>query len=40
MDFLTALPYWGIFVIVIANAILVRRMKVEINEDPKPDSHA
>jgi len=32
MDFMTSLPYWGILVLVIINAILVMRMNVEINE--------
>jgi len=32
MDFLTSLPYWGILVLVIINAILVIRMNVEIEE--------
>lgn len=33
MDFLTALPYWGIILLVIVNAILVMRMKVEIVDE-------
>ncbi len=33
MDFLTGLPYWGILVIVILNAILVSRMDIKINEE-------
>lgn len=32
MDFMTSLPYWGILVLVIINAILVMRMNVEIEE--------
>lgn len=32
MDFLTSLPYWGILVLVIINAVLVMRMNVEIEE--------
>jgi len=32
MDFLTSLPYWGILVLVIVNALLVMRMNVEIEE--------
>ena len=33
MDFWTAFPYWGIFIIVIANAFLVSKMTVRIDED-------
>ena len=33
MDFMTSLPYWGILVLVIVNALLVMRMNVEIEED-------
>lgn len=32
MDFMTSLPYWGILVLVIINAILVMRMNIEIEE--------
>lgn len=32
MDFLTSLPYWGILVLVLINAILVMRMNIEIDE--------
>lgn len=30
---MTSLPYWGILVLVIVNALLVMRMNVEIEED-------
>lgn len=33
MDFWTLFPYWGIFLIVIINAIIVHFMKVEITEE-------
>jgi len=32
MDFLTSLPYWGIIVIVVLNAIIVRRMDISIDD--------
>jgi len=32
MDFLTGMPYWGILVLVIINALLVMRMDVKIEE--------
>lgn len=32
MDFLTSLPYWGIIVIVIINAIIVSRMDIRIDD--------
>jgi|TARA_B100001079_G_scaffold254272_1_gene248886 hypothetical protein len=32
MDFLTSLPYWGIIVIVILNAIIVSRMDISIDD--------
>ncbi len=38
MDFLTAFPYWGILVIVLVNALLVRRMKIEIDQDEPTDA--
>ena len=33
MDFLTALAYIGMFVLVILNAILVARMKIEVRDE-------
>ncbi len=33
MDFLTGMAYWGILVLVIGNAIVVSRMKIEIDRD-------
>jgi hypothetical protein len=33
MDFLTSLAYWGMAVLVIINAIIVLRMKVDIGDD-------
>jgi len=33
MDFLTGLPYWGILILVIANAFIVSRMNFEIEEE-------
>lgn len=39
MDFMTSLPYWGIAVVVVVNAILVSRMDIRIDdEDDGPDS--
>lgn len=32
MDFMTSLPYWGILVLVIINALLVMRMNIEVEE--------
>ncbi|MEM7372937.1 MAG: hypothetical protein AAF587_30225 [Bacteroidota bacterium] len=32
MDFLTTFPYWGILLIVLANALIVARMDIRINE--------
>lgn len=37
MDFMTGLPYWGILVLVIINALLVMRMNVEIEEGDDND---
>lgn len=34
MDFLTSLPYWGIIVLIIINAIIVSRMDIKI-DDPE-----
>ena len=33
MDFLTGMAYWGILVLVVANAIVVSRMKVRVRDD-------
>lgn len=33
MDFLTGMPYWGILVLVLINAFIVSRMKIEIEEE-------
>lgn len=33
MDFLTGLPYWGILVLVIVNALIVWRMDITIEDD-------
>ena len=33
MDFMTAVPYWGIFFLIIINAVIVARMKIEIEEE-------
>ena len=32
MDFLTSLPYWGIIVLVVINAIIVSRMDIKIDD--------
>jgi len=37
MDFLTGMAYWGILVLVVVNALVVSRMKVEIHD---PDNDA
>ena len=34
MDFLTLFPYWAILVIIVVNAFVVRKMKVEVRDDP------
>ena len=36
MDFLTGMAYWGILVLVVANAILVSFMKVSVRDDAEP----
>lgn len=33
MDFLTGAAYWGILVLVVVNAIIVLRMKVDIGKE-------
>ncbi len=33
MDFLTALAYIGMFVLVVLNAVLVARMKIEVRDE-------
>ncbi|MEQ9425626.1 MAG: hypothetical protein RJQ09_14470 [Cyclobacteriaceae bacterium] len=37
MDFMTSLPYWGIILITILNAVLVSRMKITFDDEPKDD---
>ena len=37
MDFLTGAAYWGILLLVIANAILVARMDVDIGDEDQAD---
>ena len=32
MDFLTSLPYWGIIVLVVINAIIVSHMDIKIDD--------
>jgi len=36
MDFLTGMAYWGILILVLANAILVSRMNVSVRDDADP----
>ena len=33
MDFMASVPYWGILIIVLVNALLVSRMSIEIEKD-------
>jgi len=33
MDFLTAMAYWGIVLLIIVNAFLVSRMQIRIDDD-------
>ncbi len=33
VDFMTALAYWGMAALVIVNAIIVLRMKIDISDD-------
>jgi len=33
MDFLTGAAYWGIIVLMVVNAVIVFRMKVDIGDD-------
>ena len=33
MDFLTAMAYWGIVLLIIVNATLVARMDIKIDDD-------
>ena len=33
MDFLTAMAYWGILVLVLTNTLIVWRMKVDIGKE-------
>ena len=37
MDFWTLFPYWAILVIVVINAFVVQKMKVEVKDDGEPD---
>ena len=37
MDFLTGAAYWGILLLVVANAVLVARMRVDIGDDESTD---
>jgi hypothetical protein len=38
MDFLTALAYWGMAALVVINAIIVLRMKVDIGDEAEDKS--
>ncbi len=38
MDFLTAIPYLGIILIAIINALLVRYRDISIEEEEEPES--
>jgi hypothetical protein len=40
MDFLTAMAYWGILLLIIVNAILVSRMEITIHDDESQESEA
>ena len=37
MDLLTAFPYWGIIMVIIANAVIVSRMTIHIREQPEEE---
>ena len=37
MDFLTAMAYWGIILLIIVNAILVSKMDIKIETDDKEE---
>jgi len=37
MDFLTAMAYWGIFLLVVINTIIVARMKVVFPKEDKEE---
>jgi len=37
MDFLTAMAYWGIILLIIVNAILVSKMDIRIETDDKEE---
>jgi Ni,Fe-hydrogenase I cytochrome b subunit len=37
MDFLTAMAYWGIVLLIIVNVFLVSRMEVRIDDDEAPE---
>ena len=36
MDFLTGLPYWGILLLVVVNALVVLCLRVEIHDEEEP----
>ena len=36
MDFLTGMAYWGILVLVVANAIVVSCLNVRVRDDADP----
>ena len=38
MDFLTGMAYWGILILVLANAILVSRMNVSVRDAVNTDN--
>jgi hypothetical protein len=37
VDFLTGLPYWGIIVVIILNAIIVLRMDINVGEEEQDE---
>ena len=39
MDFWTLFPYWAIVVIIVVNAFIVKRMKVEVKDDPESEDN-
>ncbi len=40
MDFWTAAAYWSIVVLVVANAWIVSRMRVEVREEAEDEAEA
>ena len=40
MDFLTGMAYWGIFLLIIINTIIVTRMKVVFPKEEKEEEGA